>query len=225
VYMGVGGQLIDDTLDLVADVAQGLMFITREEFATLRLTVRDLATTDGLRKVTELRNQWALAYHLMAYRVTSLFSLPNRRLARTFVEFSMRALLDARVRPLPMDVLKHQERFAEEFGVATHLFDIPVGSEAIRRSVGRPFIEQVVRRYSLASIDEATARFQSYPRPVPNELMITSIRGVPAPDVEADLAQLRGDAADGRRPIELLHYGGSGLLPTAVDVLRVMAGL
>lgn len=222
VYLGCGGQLIDDTLDLVDDIGNGRLFITQEELDWLSLTSADLGTASGLRRITELRNQWALAYFLRAYRVTSAFRPANRPLARSFLEFSMRALLDGRVRPLPARVLADQERFMEEeFGIVSHLFDVPFPNEVYRRAVSRPFVERVIKRYALVSIEEARARYAAYPRALPASLMIERIRGLPA----ADLPPLDADLPDGRRPLTLLHYGPAGVLPTVVDVLRVITGL
>jgi hypothetical protein len=222
VYTGCGGQIIDDTVDLVEDIKCGRLFITIEEFDELGLTPADLGTVVGLRKITELRRQWALAYHLKAYRVTSAFIPKNRVLARNVLEFSMRALLDERVRPLPEAVLADQERFMEEsFGIISHFPDAPWPSEGCRRAANRPFIDALMNGYAVISIDEAVARFERYERPLPQVLMIEQLRGMPS----ADLRLPPVDLPDARRPIRLVHYGAPGLLPTLVDVLRVMAGL
>ncbi|HKS46178.1 MAG TPA: hypothetical protein VJT49_13910 [Amycolatopsis sp.] len=222
VYLGCGGQLIDDVLDLATDIGNGLFFVTEEELDWQGLSPADLGTAAGLRKVTDLRNQWALAYHLKAYRVTNMFGPKNRRLARTFLGFSMRALLAGRVRPLPPDVLADQERFMErEFGIVSHLFDAPMPSETFRWTVARPFVSRIIQHYSLVSIDEATARYHSYPRPLPATLLVDTVHGMPS----VDLPAVTSEVPDERRPIRLMHYGAEGLLPTFVDVLRVMAGL
>ena len=220
-WVGYGAQLVDDTLDLVADIERGLLFITAEEFEHLSLSPTQLGTAAGLRAITRLRNKWALAYYLEAYRLTSGMKLGNRRLARTWLDFGLRALLDDRVRPLHPRVLADQRRYLRHFGSHLALFDLPFPTESCRLATSRVFVRKFVNEYSVASIQAARAKYAELGPELPPGFIVRQIRRRPLPQPE----HLTDDAPDGRRPVALVQYGEAGLLPVMVESLRVLLGL
>jgi hypothetical protein len=219
-YTGYGTQLIDDTLDLVEDLERGVVYITFEEFEHLGIGLDDLGSPAALRAVTHLRNQWALYQLIRAYRTTDGFPDRARRLARAFLDLTVRAVLDDRVRPLDTAVLSDPRRYMNNFGLLSHAFDLPLPSETWRTAIARPLVERVVRRYRTASLDEAVTRYASYPVSLPTSLRVDRLHGRPP----FDLGELPDPDPDDRRPIRLVHHGTWGMLPTAIDFWRIFAG-
>jgi hypothetical protein len=215
--VGFGAQLMDDTLDLVADISRGVLFITAEEFEHLALSPADLGTERGLRAVTRLRNRWALTYYLTAYRLTSEMQLDNnRRLARAWLELGLRALVDDRIRPLDPRILADQGRYLRHFGIHTVLFDLPAPSESCRLRLNRMFVRRLVSNYSVLAIVQAAAKAVELGPELPSRFMVWRLGGRPLRPPRST-----ADATDGRRPVSSVHYGDGGLLPFAVDAARI----
>jgi hypothetical protein len=216
-YVGYGAQLMDDTLDLLEDIEAGRFFVTQEELDLLGLEACDVTTPAGLRQVCQFRNKWALYFYLRGYETTSLFSADNRDLARSWLGFGLRSLLDGKIVPLPREILKNHLRYCHHFGVYLHLFDFPLPSEAWRYRILHPIVRRMIRTVSLLDIREADARFDSDPTPLPEIFQVSTVYGRSVkPVVPRELLP------DRRKPVRLAHYGLNGVVPTLADLARML---
>ena len=215
-YVGYGAQIMDDTLDLIEDVDAGRIFVTREELDHLGLDVAALSTPAGRERVTRFRNKWALDYYLRAYRVTSRFAPANRDMARSWLGFGMRALLDRKIVPLPPEVLNDHRRYCHHFGWYLHLLDVPCPSEALRYRLLHPLVRRMVRAVALVDIDEVRAAFARDETELPAQFRIDTVHGRSVAAANAD-----DDLPERRVQIVLAHYGVAGLVPTLADVARI----
>jgi hypothetical protein len=218
-YVGYGAQLMDDTLDLVADIEDGRVFVTREELALLGLAASELRSSSALARVTRFRNHWALYFYLRAHRATGLFAAPARRLARSWLEFGLRALLDGRIVPLPRDVLESHRRYCEHFGAYMSLLDLPFPTERMRYSFLRWFVGRFVATSTILDIDAAHEAYARDPAPLPDEFRIERLcnerwrdwRPLEPPE----------PIPEDRRPVALVHYGLRGMPATLADLSRI----
>jgi hypothetical protein len=162
-YVGRGGAILDDTLDLLEDLRHGRVFVTREELDAAGLDLDTFQTPDGLRAFSRLRRKWALHYYLRAHRATGLFAPANRDLARSWLGLGLRLLLDDRAVPLPWDVLRDRGRFLDHLGSYAAFIDLPFPTENSRyeflHSILDPLrtypdIDSAERQYAL---DDAAA--------------------------------------------------------------------
>jgi hypothetical protein len=221
-YVGYGAQLMDDTLDLVADVEEGRIFVTREELTLLGLSVDDLTSPSGLARVARFRNRWALYFYLRAHKASSLFAAPARRLSRSWLEFGLRALLDGRIVPLPRSVLEDHRRYCNHFGIYMSLLDVPFPTEGARFAFLRWVVGRFVATSTIIDIHEAQEAYDRDPAPLPEELRIERLiserwRGWRP-------LELPEPIPEDRRQLALVHYGLRGLPATLADVGRVVLG-
>jgi hypothetical protein len=210
IYLGYGGTILDDTLDLIADLRLGRFLITREELDFLGLSRASIAEPDGLRKLTRLRNQWALFYYLGAWRATGLFSPENRRLARSWLGLGLRLLMDGRVAPLPPEVLNDRRRFLEHLGAYATLLDFPFPSEIWRYDFLHAALDHLVHTTSFADAESARELYEKSETALPEKLKIEHVveqgwKPLPLPPW----------IPEERRTLQLIHYGPGGALRTA----------
>jgi hypothetical protein len=218
--VGYGAQLMDDTLDLIADVSVGRIFVTQEELALLALSPLDLLTPQARDRIGAFRRKWALDFYISAYDATSMFRPGNRDLARSWLGFGLRALLDKRIVPLSTELLHDHRRYCQHFGWYLHLFDVPCLPEAWRYAFLHPLVRQMVRTVSLVDVDQAREDFDCDPTPLPEVFRVRTVYGRDIVPVE-----VTSPNADRRTPIVLAHYGLSGLVPTMIDAVRVLAAV
>jgi hypothetical protein len=215
-YVGYGAQLMDDTLDLVADLEDGRTFVTREELELLGLAAENVRSSHALAAVASFRNQWALYFYLRAHQVTALLSGPERDLARSWLEFGLRALVDGRIVPLPRAVLDSHRRYCEHFGIYMSLLDVPLGGERMRFAFLRWVVARFVATSTIVDLRDAQRRSVTAP---PEAFRVERLcherwsgwRPLALPE----------PVPERRRPVTLVHYGVRGLPATLADLGRV----
>lgn len=222
-YVGYGAQIMDDTLDILADLRIGRVFVTREEFELLGIRPAELGRDANLDRVNAFRNRWSLYFYLQAYRCTDVFRPDNRRLARSWIEFGLRALLDGRIRPLPSRILDNQRRYCAHFGAYMYLLDFPARSEQQRYQVLRRLVGQVALAVRILDISDARARLGSYDHALPSAFLFERVCGRHVVALDRLPDQSCFTCVPDERPVcNFIHYGWGGMAPTIVDLAALL---
>lgn len=216
-YLGYAGGIMDDTLDLLEDMEQGLLLVTREELDLSHLTMDSFHKPQGLRQFALLRSCWALYYYLRAHDATSLFSPANRQLARSWLGLGLRLLVDNRVAPLPWEVLRDRRMLMDYLGSYALLFDLPFPSESQRWEFLHPIVEHLVRTSSFVAIAEAQERYLNCGILLPENFRLERI-----PGKDWQPVAMPPSIPEQRRTISLLHYGPGGVLRTIVGLIETL---
>jgi hypothetical protein len=222
-YVGYGAQIMDDTLDILADLLMSRIFVTKEEFDLLGIRPSELGETSNLARVTAFRNLWSLYFYLQAYRCTDVFRPYNRMLARSWIEFGLRALLDGRIRPLPRRILDNPRRYCAHFGAYMILLDFPAGSERRRYRALRGLVGRVVLANRLLDISDARARLGHYDGSLPSAFLFDHVHGRHVAALDRLPDQSRFACLPDERPLRnFVHYGWVGLVPTFADLAALL---
>jgi phytoene/squalene synthetase len=216
-YIGRGGAILDDTLDLLEDLRHGRVFVTREELDAAGLDLDALQTPDGLRAFTRLRRKWALHYYLRAHRATGLFAPANRDIARSWLGPGLRLLLDDRAVPLPWDVLRDR-RFLDHLGSYAAFINLPFPTENSRYEFLHSILGHLVRTTAFADIDSAERRYALDDTPLPQEM----IAGVDPNQDAWKTVPLPPPVPEARRTLPLIHYGSGGTLKTLIGLAETL---
>lgn len=220
-YIGYGAQLMDDTLDLRHDISKGRIFVTLEELEYLKISIDDLSCTKTLNRIAEFRNVWALYYYLRAYGVTNHFSLVNKHIARSWIEFGLRAILDRRIKPLPEEIVLDHSKYCCHFGIYMILFDCPFLSESWRYRILHPIVKRFIQTTSIVDINDANCLFAQHKYLLPKRFCVEQLNNRPV--VTSDFASHVN--TDDRRRLHFVHYGIKGVIPTIFDIGRIILGI
>jgi hypothetical protein len=194
VSLGRTAQLADDLLDLRADMAHGLLFITQEELSLLGLSAGDIPT--NLDRIAQLRNKWIMATSWSAYETANALRANCFALAaRSWVEGIWRLIAKGRSVPLDPVLFNNNQDVAHYVGATSLPFDLSPASELLKYRLTHRLIVAFLRHYRVFDYSQARQVFAEMEGDVAPLLEIAGIRAPATHDLIG--------GHDARRPIDL----------------------
>jgi phytoene/squalene synthetase len=176
--VGRAAQLMDDLLDLRADLAQGRLFITSEELELLRLSPDDIFA--NLDRVAMLRSKWAMGLSWSAYEAAN--TLQDNRfavVARSWIEGIWRLVAKGKAVPLDPVMFRRDQEFAHYLGATSLPFDLFPGSELLKYRLVHRLMATFLKYYSVCGYDQARRVYDQIHAPVEPLLELVEARWLP----------------------------------------------